>query len=75
MVKNWTVQLDEVIKDERGSRKLKGKVDNGIQVVLEDYYLEVSGECGDNGGGIDSLELYEDTGGSTGGNKRFRGHA
>ena len=50
--------MDNVTKDERGSKKLKEKVDEGIQAVLEDYYLEISGKWGDNGGGDNSLELW-----------------
>ena len=67
--------MDNVTKDERGSKKLKEKVDEGIQAVLEDYCLEVSGKWGGNGGGNNSLELYGGTGSSTGTNKKFRGHA
>ena len=39
MIENWTVQLDEVLKDERGLKvkELKEKLNNHIQVGLDIY--------------------------------------
>ena len=75
MGKSWTVKLDEALKDERGSKELIEKLDDHIQIGLDKYYEAIDKEWGENGGGNNSVELYGITGGSTGGNKRLRGHA
>ena len=55
---------------------MKEDVDEGIQALLKAERLlsESLRQMGKNGGGKNSLELYGETGGSTGTNKRFRGH-
>ena len=75
MRKSWTVKLDEVLKNGRGSKELIDKLDNHIQVGLDVFNEAIDEKWGKNGGGNNSLELYGNTGGSTGRNKRMRGHA
>ena len=75
MRKRWIVKLDEALKNERGSKELIEKLDDHIQVGLDEYYEAIDDKWGGNGGGNHSVELYGTTGGSTGGNKRLRGHA
>ena len=74
MRKSWTVKLDEVLKNGRGSKELIDKLDNHIQVGLDAFNEAIDEKWGKNGGGNNSLELYGNTGGSTGSNKRLRGH-
>ena len=73
--KSWTIKLDEVLKNERGSKELIEKLDDHIQVGLDKYYEAIDKNGGGDGSGKNSLELYGTTGGSTVGNKRLRGHA
>ena len=74
MRKSWTVKLDEVLKNGRGSKELIDKLDNHIQVGLDAFNEAIDEKWGKDGGGNNSLELYGNTGGSTGSNKRLRGH-
>ena len=75
MRKGWTVKLDKALKDERVSKEFIEKLDNHIQVGLDNYYEAIDDKWGQNGGVNNSLKLYGTTGGSTGGNKQLRGHA
>jgi hypothetical protein len=73
--KNWTVKLDEALKNGRGSKELIEKLDNHIQVGLDVFNEAIEEKWGKNGGGKNRLELYGTSGGSTGSNKRLRGNA
>jgi len=75
MGKSWTVKLEEAFKNGRGSKELSEKLDNHIQIGLDEYNEAIDKKWGKNRGGNHSVELYGTTGGSTGGNKRLRGHA
>jgi hypothetical protein len=75
MRKNWTVKLDEALKNGRGSKELIEKLDNHIQVGLDVFNEAIDEKWGKNGGGKNRLELYGTSGGSTGSNKRLRGNA
>ena len=58
MRKSWTVKLDEVLKNGRGSKELIDKLDNHIQVGLDAFNEAIDEKWGKNGGGNNSLELY-----------------
>ena len=72
MRKDWTIKLDAIMKDERGSKELKEKVNAGVLQLHSDYFAAVDSKYGKRGGGVDKMEMYSTTGGTGPPNERFK---
>ena len=61
MRKDWSQILDGILTDERGSKEMKQKVDDGLRKVAQEYYMSVAKIWGNNGGGDGKTEFMGGT--------------
>ena len=69
MKKDWSEELDKIMKDDRGSKEMKSKVCDGLSTLVDEYWDDVTAKYGMRGGGKGKTEIY----GIAGGNRKDNG--